>query len=159
MKKNIDILYDLENSPLMIKTDSAIGSGKQEIVKFYPSEGQQAGGIIIRLQATPQYYLYGCRQSYTDLSTPLPADDNRILTITKTSDPLGILVHCNDKEILNLQFSNTTCIGGYYKDNWRKYWGQQLKRIYFHSWNSASNFYHHPTGKFSISMLFRYFSI
>ena len=145
MKKNIDILYDLENSPLMIKTDSAIGSGKQVIVKFYPSEAQQTGGIIIQLKTNPEYYLHKCRESYEYFPTDPPADDNRIWKITKILDPLGITVHNNDVKILDFRFSDTTCTR-WYKNRWKSYWGTKMKRMKY-SGNSESNFYYHATGK------------
>ena len=141
MKKNIDIPYDLENSPLKIKTDSAIGSGHLVRVIFRRPAGQYAG-VIILLRSTPWYNLNDCQRSYTEIPTSLPEDHNRIWKITKTSDPLGILIHCNDKEILNFQFSDTTCT----ERSWRSQWGQEMKRINFYG-DTASDYYYHLPGK------------
>ena len=142
MVKNKVINYDLENSPLRIKTDSAIGSRHFVRVYFYTSSRNLIGGVTIRLNANPDYQLLKCRHPWVSIPTSLPEDNNRIWKITKTSDPLGILVHCNDKEILNFQFSDTTCTD----KTWRSQWGQEMKRINFYG-DTASDYYYHLPGK------------
>ena len=151
MVKNTVINYDLENSPLKIRTDSAVGSGHNLRIFFYQSSGTYIGGVSIYLSTTPRCFLYKCHTSNKSVrfSTSLPADVNRIWKITKTSDPLGILIHCNNKEILNFQFSDTTCT----EKNWKRYWDQEMKRIRFWSGDTASDFYYHLPGKKSTRKL------
>ena len=148
MVKNTLINYDLEYSPLKIKTDSLIGSRDILKVYFYTSNGQFAGGIIIRLNTNPEYYLHRCRESYESFPANPPADDNRIWKITKILDPLGITVHNNDVKILDFRFSDTTCTR-WYKNRWNSYWGTKMKRMKY-SGNSESNFYYHATGKWNM---------
>ena len=134
--------YDLENSPLEIKTDSAVGSNQYVRVFFYQSSGSPIGGIGIKLSTTPRYYFYKCH-NWVSIPTNIPIDKNWIWRITITSDPLGIVIHCNDKEIPNMKLSDTTCT----EKNWRSYWGQEIKKIKFSNQDTASDFYYHLPGK------------
>ena len=136
MVKNKVINYDLENSPLRIKTDSAIGSKHIVRVYFYTSSSMTlAGGVIIRLNDNPDSYLHQCRHSYASFPTSLPEDNNRIWNITKTLNPLGIMIHCNNVEILNMQFTDKTCT----TRSWKSHWDKAMKRIRFH--DTASDYY------------------
>ena len=49
------IKYDLENSPLQIKTDSDVGS--DEVVKLLFSDAGEdnAGGLLLSFSSPPQY--------------------------------------------------------------------------------------------------------
>ena len=142
LNKHID--YDFENSPLRIKTDSLIGSNQKMIVSLYASSGGILGQIQIRLNDEPQYWIKYCRQSWAKFSQNLPENDNRDWKITKTSQPAGLTIHCNNTEILNFQFSETTCTGGH-KTNWMNFWGKEMKKINFQG-DTASDFYQHPPG-------------
>ncbi|XP_063693433.1 uncharacterized protein LOC134825211 isoform X2 [Bolinopsis microptera] len=139
---NTKIDYDLENFPLRIKTDSSIGS-KNRIAVYVYSSGDQlsAGRIQIHLMTKPRYSIDNCRTSWTELTTSLPEDDNRVWRITKTSNPIGITIDCNDKEILNFKFSEETCTS--HSTSWMTYWDKEMKKINFHG-DTASDFYQHP---------------
>ena len=141
---NAKIDYDFENSPLRIKTDSSIGSNNKVSVMFSPSsDNSNIGKIAIQLLNEPKYRIEKCLTAWTKFSTTLPADDNRVWTLTKTSQPAGITIDCNDKEILNFKFSEETCTG--HKTNWMNFWGKEMKKINFQG-DTASDFYQHPPG-------------
>ena len=146
MLTNTKIDYDLENVPLIIKTDSLIGSKNQIAVNVYSSASgsQQSGRIQIHLLDKPKYRIEKCRLSWTELTTTLPVDDNRVWRITKTSNPVTIIIDCNEKEILNFMFSEETCTN--YKTNWMNHWDKEMKKINFQG-DTASDFYQHPPGK------------
>ena len=140
---NTKIDYDFENSPLRIKTASSVG--QYMYVSLYASTGGLLGQIQIRLNDEPQYWIKYCRQSWAKFSQNLPENDNRDWKITKTSQPDGFTIHCNNTEILNFQFSETTCTT--HKNNWMDYWGKEMKKIHFSGTGyKTSDFYQHPPG-------------
>ena len=57
-----DIDFDLENTPLEIKSDSAVGSEDQIYVAFQTAQDGIAGGINIILASPPQYNLEYCSE-------------------------------------------------------------------------------------------------
>ena len=142
----MQINYDLENSPLQIRTDSVVGSNERVAVSFFNAGGSLVGGINLYFTSPPQYEIRYCTTSKTNLPTDLPAeiDKNWTITLTRTSD-VRLQIHCNDKEVLNVVMSDTTCSDS----EWRKNWSMNVKAIKFSSkYDTASDFYR--TGIYSI---------
>ena len=99
------INYDLEEHPLQIKTDSAVGSGEMVLVELYTAEEVYISNISLQFSATPQYqyHIRNCTSSWTNFTVDLPVEQDKIWTITKTATALKI--ECNDVEVLNLVYS------------------------------------------------------
>ncbi|KAL5257686.1 hypothetical protein ACHWQZ_G012567 [Mnemiopsis leidyi] len=131
--------FDLETTPLEIKTDSVLGSGDQMYMYFCTSEGVRAGGIGLLFTSTPQYYLYYCSLK-TNFPTDLPVARDKVwrIGITRTSG-IRLQIHCNDVEVLNILMSDTTCSNK--KWSWIKYWTRVKNKIYFTSEDTASDYY------------------
>ena len=142
MQHGKDIYYDLENSPLQIKTDSVVGSNEEVDVKFYGNSGI-TGGVALYFSSPPQYKLLKCSTSKTNFSAELPDEVDKVWTIslTKVSDKIRVTLHCNNKEILNFVMSSTTC--SYNK--WSQYWSNDMEKIWFSSAlvpdDTASDYY------------------
>ena len=131
-----EINYDLENSPLQIRTDSEIGSNEAVRVSFYNAKREHAGGVSLYFSSSPQYSLYWCT-SYTDFPTALPSETDKVWTITRSSDTRSVVIHCNNKEVLNVVLSDSTCS---YSD-WREHWSRDVEKILFLLIDTASDYY------------------
>ena len=111
-------ITDLEEHPLQIKTNSAVGSGEAVYVKLYTAEEVHISTIRLYFSATPQYYISYCISSYTNYPVDLPAEQDKIWTITKTATALKI--ECNNVEVLNLVYSEADtpddCVAAYSQD-------------------------------------------
>ena len=145
------INHDLENSPLQIRTDSTEGS-KEEVKVYFDTAGEDsAGGVDLYFTSPPQYKLGYCSTSWTNFPTSLPTETDKIWTLTliRTSGTVGFTIHCNNKEVLNVVLSVTTCS---YSD-WSRYWSRDVEQMFFSSsWDTASDFYR--PGKY---LMFLYF--
>ena len=130
------INFDLENSPLQIKTDSVVGSKEEMQVLFY-SGFSGAGDVDLRFSSPPQYRLYYCDNSWTNFPTDLPSETEKVWTITnsRVSGEIRVVIHCNDKEVLNVVLSDTTCS----YSRWSERWSRDVDMIRF--FDTASDYY------------------
>ena len=129
---------DVENYPLEIKTDSALGSGDRMYMYSYTSSGWEVQGVHIKFTSTPQYKLYHCNSDYTDFSTTLPDAKEKVWRITRTrTSGIRLQIHCNDVEVLNIQLSDATCD----YSSWENNWCRNVTQIRFSSGDSASDYY------------------
>ena len=139
MVREVAITHDLETSPFYLKTDSLVGSDEVAKVFFYNSQGDGAGGIVFAFTSPPQYHVRNCDLSgRTDYPTSLPSETVKVWKITLTrGSVVRLVVLCNDKEVLNLQISSTTCKLSSWGNDWRRLVG----RIKFPSHDTASDYY------------------
>ena len=135
------IVHDLENSPLQIKTDSADGSDEYVAVMFYTADPERynAGEVSLRFTSPPQYELFSCGTPWTNFPTSLPTETAKIwtITLTRTSGTVSVIIHCNNKEVLNLVLSDTTCSTSY----WSTIWSRDVEQIDFERHGTASDYY------------------
>ena len=100
-----------------------------------------AGGVSLSFSSPPQYLLLKCSTSDTYFPTDLPSETDKVWTITlsKVSDEIRVVIHCHDKEVLNVVLSDTTCS----KSSWSNYWSREyVDMIYFSSFSdTASDYY------------------
>ena len=135
------INFDLENSPVQIKTDSKVGSNEQVYVKFY-SGSSWAGGVVLSFSSPPQYRLFYCITSLTNFPADLPSETEKVWTITKlrVSGEIRVVVHCNDKEVLNVVLSDTTCS----YSRWSERWSKDMDKMYFNPCCDTASDYYRP---------------
>ena len=135
--------FDLQNSPLRVKTKSSIGSKDDMRIFFFDADSAKAGGFKLRLETKPKYRLEYCQSKDVTINLPASLTDaeETIWKITLTSAP-GVILHGNDEEIFNIQLSDTICKN----TNWRRYWSRVPKKIDFTSNFKNNDFYFHPTG-------------
>ena len=131
------INYDLENSPLQIRTDSEIRSYEKVDVWFYNAQDEPAGGAILIFTSPPLYTLSWCSTSI--LPTALPSETDKVwaITLTRSSGTPSVVIHCNNKEVLNVMLSDSTCSSS----DWRDYWSKDVEKIKFVSGDTASDYY------------------
>jgi len=141
VERQVFIDHDLEKSPLEIKTDSAVGSRELMFVKFNSGTDLVGGfGVSFSSKSTPKYYIYTCNKSWTKFPTDLPSDTDKVwrITMSRTTDgDVRLIIHCNNKEVLNFILSDTTCSA----PNWSKRWSRDVKMIRFSKIDKASDFY------------------
>ena len=127
--KRID--FDLETTPLYVKTDSEVGSNHELRLRCYDISGNPAAGVTIVFQSTPQYHLWYCLQWF-DFPESLPSDAKKVwkITLTKTSG-IRFVIHCNDIEVVNVLVSDYTCNS----------WNRDVVTIMFESSDTASDLY------------------
>ena len=99
---------------------------------------------MIKFSSKPKYLLPHCT-SWTNFPRSLPDSATKIWRIAvQDIDPsVRLVVLCNEIQVLKVKLSNSTCTA---ESNWRSFWRDDVKKIYFNSSDSASNFYRPYTG-------------
>jgi hypothetical protein len=134
----VELDFDLENTPLEIRTDSEVGSDEQVNVYFHSGRRDYAGAVQIYFKSTEQYKLGWCIPTETDFPTTLPSTKEKVFRITLTRNSgVRLKIHCNEVEVLNVLISGTTCTGSI----WSKIWSRDVERIEFRSKDTASDYY------------------
>ena len=140
VQRDLQFDYDLDNSPLQIRTNSVIGGNDEIRISLYSAIGHFAGGADLFFTSPPQYWLSHCTSiSKSDFLTDLPPETDKIwrINLTRNSGVPRLVVHCNNKEVLNQVISGTTC-GDI---SWSIYWNRDVEKINFHSADTASDYY------------------
>ena len=108
-------------------------------MRFYTAGGDPAGGVTLHFTSPPQYWVDYCSTSRTNLPTALPTETDKIwkITLTRTSGTVSVIIHCNNKEVLNVVPSSTTCSDS----RWSNYWTREVEKIKFSSYDTASDYY------------------
>ena len=106
---------------------------------FLNAQGDDAGGFDLSFKSPPQFHLRYCTSNFTDFPTDLPTDTYMIwkIKLIRTSD-VRLMVHCNNKEVLNVVISDTTICT---HSSWRTYWSRDVEKMMFHSTDTASDYY------------------
>ena len=106
-------------------------------VYFYTAGGEYAGGVSLYFTSPPHYWLIYC-SSWTIFPTSLPTETDKIwkITLTRTSGTVSVIIHCNNKEVLNVVPSSTTCS----QSIWY-YWSRDVEKIQFSRTDTASDYY------------------
>ena len=131
--------YDLENSPLELKTYNTLGSNMTIEIIFLSSDNKRSGGLKIHLTSTPYYIITRCVTKYTVLSeTCLTANDGDVWRVTVerftfTETRLTLTVHCNDEKMMESEISSEKCD----METWAEHWSMETKMIKF--WYSVSD--------------------
>ena len=134
---NID--YDLENSLLQIRTNSEIGSDEQLRVGLYSASGEHAGGVDLFFTSPPRYWLAFCTISRLNFLTDLPSGNDKVwkVTLNRDSGVPHLVLHCNNKEVVNKVISGEECA----HPDWNKYWSKDVETIKFLPQDTASDYY------------------
>ena len=137
MQNDVKLNYDLENSPLQIKTNSEVGSNEEVRIRFLNDGETLVGGISIFMTSPPQCSIWYCSNGLT-FSTELPSGTDKIWTISLTrTTSVRIVIYCNDVEVFNFVPSDSTC--GF--TSWNSYWTREVGKIEFGTFNTAADYY------------------
>ena len=121
--------FDLESTPLYVKTDSVVGSNNEVRLRCYDTTGHAAAGVTIVFQSPPKYHPWYCLQ-WLPFPDTLPSETVKIWKITKTvTSEIRFVIHCNDVEVVNVLTSDCTA------------WHRDVVTIEFESGDTASDFY------------------
>ncbi|KAL5247451.1 hypothetical protein ACHWQZ_G019360, partial [Mnemiopsis leidyi] len=139
VQREVKINYDLENSPLQIRTDSEVGSVEKVRVYFYNAQGDIAGGVCLHFSSPPQWRLFYCT-SWTNFPADLPPETDKVwkITLTRTSDVPRVVLHCNNVEVLNVTMSDSTCDS---RSGWSTIWSRNVDKIMFGYSDTASDYF------------------
>ena len=136
MERDVKIPYNLETTPIVIKTNSAAGSKEAVRVLLYTAGGADAGRVYFNFDSPPGYRIGSCTP-YTRLTSSLPSEVNKVWKIIKLPGP-RITLQCNEVTVVDILLSDDTCSDSH----WSTYWSKQVKQIYFDSvWDTASDEY------------------
>ena len=120
----------------MNKTGRPGRGAKTIAVSFLSSPEDLAGGLEINMyhQLLELYFCNGTR--YFTVSPP-SGTDLEVWRITLTrSAGIRLVVHCNNKEVLNTLISDKTCTLG----DWSTYWSKNVTMIKFATWDDSDYF-------------------
>ncbi|XP_063688735.1 uncharacterized protein LOC134821851 [Bolinopsis microptera] len=137
VERDVVIEWDLESTPLEIKSNSELGSNDNVLyVTFYSAWGMFAGGLWLDL-ASPLYSLQFCT-SFKKFAVNPPSTADKVwrITLTRTAG-VRVVVHCNEVEVLNILLSDQSCT----ETKWSKYWNRLVTKIKFRKADSASDYY------------------
>ncbi|XP_063689003.1 uncharacterized protein LOC134822077 [Bolinopsis microptera] len=135
VERDVVIEWDLESTPLEIKS-SELGSNDNVLyVTFYSAWGMFAGGLWLDL-ASPLYSLQFCT-SFKKFAVNPPSTADKVWRITLTrTEGVRVVVHCNEVEVLNILLSQSCT-----ETKWSKYWNRLVTKMKFRKADSASDYY------------------
>eukprot|EP00116_Pleurobrachia_bachei_P012508 sb/3472770/ len=132
------IPFDLESTPLQIKTDStATISVDMEMIWViaYTADGTKLAGVSIKFRSPMKYAIAACTGDiWPQFQVQPPEEVDKIWTIRKTNTTLSI--ECNGVELVYYQFSNRVdnrCVS--------KWGGDIVDKIQFQTGDTASDSY------------------
>ena len=134
VERSARIFFNMETTPLQIKTDSTDGSIDSSQVVFWTAFGQ-VGSIYIVFTDPPKYEIIGCLDDLLNFPDTLPSDVNKIWTISKLPGP-RITIKCNDVTVVDILMSDETCD----EPDWTD-WKDDVKIIQFDYYEDASDEY------------------
>ena len=142
VQQSVELEWDLESTPLEIRTNSVLGSNDMVNVYFYSAKGEYAGAVSLRFTYTLQYDLGWCR-SWTTLPVTPPSATDKVwrISLTRTAG-VRLVIHCNDVEVLNTLLSQATCS----YSGWSTYWNRDVTKIMFLPSDKASDYYRPQPG-------------
>ena len=143
MQRGVTIKWDLESTPLEIRTNSVLWSSDEVDVHFFSAGGEYAGAVTLRFSSTLQYWLSWCTTSWYNLPVTPPSAAYKVwrITLTRTAG-VRLVIHCNEVEVLNTLLSQATCSDS----EWSTYWSRDVTKIKFTSSDKASDYYRPQPG-------------
>ena len=138
VEDNVDFDFEVQKTPLEIKTNAEPGSDKMLRVWFETADGIYAGGVRISFNPTPQYFLPTCMSlsEFVEFPVEIPSTTYKVwrVTVNRTKKDVQIVLHCNGQLVLNVQLSDVCTY-----TTWRKNWVPS-SLIKFHHDDSSQMF-------------------
>ena len=141
VQRGVKIEWDLQSTPLEIRTNSVLGSYEMARVFFYSAGGWPAGRVSLQFTVDLQYFPGGCSNSWIYLPVTPPSATEKVwrITLTKTAG-VRVVIHCNEVEVLNKLLSSCT------HSERRSIWNQDVASIEFYYSERASDYYRPQPG-------------
>ena len=106
---------------------------------FYDTSRVRLGAVRIEFRSTPQYGLSYCNSSNTEFPVTLPSTTYKVWRITLTrSSGVRVIIHCNNKEVLNVLLSYTSCDDS----EWSEMWNRETAYIEFRFYDDTATDYY-----------------
>eukprot|EP00116_Pleurobrachia_bachei_P010443 sb/3470705/ len=106
VERGVYIPWDMEGTPLQIKTDSKLGSDDQTIsVRMADKDRKWSVLMTVKFSSPMQFAMGYCTSYLTDLSVQPPVEVEKVWTITKTE--IALIITCNNVEVLNYLFADS----------------------------------------------------
>ena len=145
MQHGLLMEWDLESTPLEIKTDSVLGSNDIISLHFRSSD-EKYSGLVIHFSSTPDLWISFCSTEKMNFATALPSAKDKVWRITLIKETgIRLQIHCNEVEVFDLIMSNSSCGDS----KWSKNWGGDIVIVQFpggDSGDTASDFYRPKPG-------------
>ena len=103
-ERDVEIKYDIQAHPLLILTDSIVGSNDLIRVGFQTASDITSKNLQIQFTDPPQYKLSCFHNSKVWVTFTPPSVTSRVWNITKTATSLAIV--CNEMQIIDYVFSD-----------------------------------------------------
>nr|AFK75454.1 putative secretory peptide-44 [Pleurobrachia bachei] len=132
------ITWDLEGTPLQIKTNSSLGSNDVIKVGIFATDNIYLTYWAVNFSSPMQYSIQYCTGDWIDLPVQPPVAVDKVWTFKKTDTAL--IVTCNDVEVLNYVYADAA--NGACETESRM--GGDVVQIVFWSEDTASEFYRAP---------------
>ena len=124
VQHGVDINFDLDSTPLEIKTGEHLSDGWRFVGIVLNAGSSEA--IYFDFNSPPQYHLRYCHTANQVFSSSIPTETDKIWRISKLPGP-KLVIQCNEETILDFTFSDETCP----YINWRIFWNGDVKTIKF----------------------------
>ena len=140
MQPDVSITHNLETTPLLIKTNSAAGSGSSVYVAVVFNEDSKES-VFFNFASPPQYFIrWACINVNKPFPIALPTEVHKVWKITKLPGP-KIRIHCNGKLVLDFTISDSCQDRAHWTSN-----NANVKTIKFYKTDKASDYYYKPAG-------------
>ena len=133
MQRNVLIAHNLDTTPLLIKTNSVVGS--RDFMALTINNDTSSDSIYFNFRSPPQYFIrHSCQKTNKNFpsSTTLPSEVNKVWKITKLPGP-RITLHCNGLLVLDIKMSKTCSES--------TFWITNVKTLKFNPKDKASDYY------------------
>ena len=136
----------METTPVEIMTNTVIGTHERMYMYFAPLHWvptwEWAGGFFIsfRSPTVPQYCIWHCFHNYRNFPVEVPSETVKIWRITfgrTTNGGRQIIVHCNNKEVLNIELTESLC----YDRDYKAHWTRDPKWVIFSGGDQIADYY------------------
>eukprot|EP00116_Pleurobrachia_bachei_P005439 sb/3465701/ len=111
VEREVKIPWDLEATPLQIKTDSTLGSGDMIRVKVYDKDSNYITSAGVVFSSTMKYGISHCTNNWADLPVQSPVEVDKIWTFSKTRPPSSsyvIMWRWGESDVEEIRFKDVT---------------------------------------------------
>ena len=135
------IPWNPDTQTITVTTNSAVGSNEFVYMAFYHNDGHYTGGVSIYFSTPIQYSILWCTP-YSNFPDTVPAEAQKIWTITYNTKGRSVIIHCNGIQVANVLLSDSVC--GYKGSSWKweDYWEMETTLIQMYDdYDTASDKY------------------
>ena len=111
-----EIDFDIEATPLEIKTNASLGTGRKLAVQYITKQGDQIGGVNLTFNTQLEVRISKCYVFLQEQPlTNVPGTVEKWWRLTVSSEGTSqtrLQLHCNEVEVMSVVLSDVKCSGG-----------------------------------------------